>query len=1849
MGQSSQSSTDRDGDPEILWRSGERILSRRWWTRADGTRCVVLAVSPAAKHPSPAILERLAHEYALKDVLDSAWAAQPLAMTQDRGRTVLVLADPGGQPLVRLLGAAMEVGGFLRVAIGIAASLGQAHRRGLVHKDLKPANILVNRAEGLAWLTGFGIASRLRRERQSAEPSGVIAGTLAYMAPEQTGRMNRSIDSRSDLYALGVTLYQMLTGVLPFTATDPMEWIHCHIARKPLPPRERMETVPEAVSAIIMKLLAKPAEERYQTAAGVERDLRRCLEEWDSRGCIDDFAPGEDDTPDRLLIPEKLYGRAPEVATLLAAFDQMVETGVPALVLVSGYSGIGKSSIVHELHKALVPARGLFAAGKFDQHKRDIPYATLAQAFEGLVRSLLGKDDAELNLWRAAILAALGPNGRLMIDLVPELRLIIGEQPEVPELPPRDAQLRFRLVFRGFIAVFARKQHPLALFLDDLQWLDAATLDLLEDLVTGADLQHLLLIGAYRDNEVGAEHALTRKLQAIKQAGGTLSAITLAPLGQEHIRQLVEDALRCAPTEAAPLAHLVFGKTGGNPFFTIQFLSALAEEGLLYFDHDTAKWRWDKERIHAKGYTDNVVELMIGRLSRLPADTREALQCLACLGNVAEVSIVSIVLGVASDRVQAVLWPALLQELVECVGGFYRFGHDRVQEAAYSLIPAERRDEAHLRIGRLLVAHIPPGRREEAIFALVNQWNCGAALITAPEERELAAELNLVAGKRAKAATAYASALTYLAAGAALVAGPSWQRRHALVFDLELQRAECEFLSGDLVAAETHLAVLSYRAATTVERAAVACLRMDVYTTLDQSGRALSVGLDYLRHLGIDWSPHPTDEEARLEYERIWSQLGEQAIEDLIDLPRMGDPASLATLDVLIKLWPAALFTDMNLFSLAMCRAVNLSLKHGNSDGSCAAYVRLGTIAGALFGDYQAGLSFGRLGLELAEQGGMERFQARTHMIFGCMVLPWASHVRSGRDWLRRAFEGACKIGDLTYAAYSCAHLGSNMLAAGENLASLQSEAEHGLAFAQKMRFGLVTDVIATQLALVRTLRGLTPVFGSFADAQFDEAQLVRRWSGNPNLAYSACWYLIRKLQACVLAGDVAAAVDASLQARPLLWTSLSTLEMADYHFYSALARAAAAGHLVASEQRNGHLEALAAHHRQMQIWAEHCPENFADRVALAGAEIACLDGRALEAMGLYEQAIRLARAHGFIHSEAIANERAAAFHAARGLDTITDAYLRSARRCYRIWGADGKVRQLDLLHPQLGEAEPEPAPTSTIGAPVDHLDLATVLKVSQAVSGEIMLDKLLDTLLRTAIEQAGAERGVLIVTQGSERRVAAEAMTEGDTVVVRLCDLPVTAASLPETIIQTVLRTGETVILGDAAIEDAFAADFYIRRRHARSILCLPLLNQSKLIGLLYLENNLAGGVFTPARISVLRLVASQAAIALENTRLYRDLAEREAKIRRLVDANIIGIMIWSLDGQVLEANDAFLHIVGYERSDLLTGRLRWSELTPPEWRDQHDRWWIPEMKMTGSVRPYEQEYFRKDGSRVPVLVGATSLNDMRNQGVAFVLDLTERKRSEQALRQAQAELAHLTRLTTMGELTASIAHEINQPLATVATHASAGLRWLSHQPPNLDEARACLQQTIRESHRAGNVITRIRALVKKSTPIKVRLDLHEVIQEVVAIIGSEAARHTVLVRTELAAGLPPVHGDRVQVQQVVLNLAVNGIDALKAVSGRPRELWIRSQPHQPGWVLISVQDTGIGLDSKAFERVFEAFYTTKAEGMGMGLSISRSIIEAHGGQLWPSANDPHGATFQFTLPTDGAAERDAAASPLA
>ena len=1325
------------------------------------------------------------------------------------------------------------------------------------------------------------------------------------MAPEQTGRMNRSVDSRSDLYSCGVTLYEMLTGVLPFSADDPMEWIHCHIARKPVPPSERRDGIPASLSAIVMKLLAKSAEDRYQTAAGLEADLRRSRAQWEAHGRIDPFPLGAHDASDRLLITEELYGRETEIATLLAAFDRVVMLGTPELVLVSGYSGVGKSSVVNELHKVLVPQRGLFASGKFDQYKRDIPYATLAQAFQTLVRQILVNSEAVVEQWRRALTEALGAHGQLIVNLVPELEFIIGKQPVVPDLPPQEAHNRFQLVFRRFLGAFAKREHPLALFLDDLQWLDAATLDLIEHLVTHSEVRHLLLVGAYRDSDVGPAHPLLRTLEAIKKADARVAEIVLAPLGLDDVGRLAASALHCDLERAWPLSQLIHEKTGGNPFFAIQFLTELAEEGLLSFDAAAPSWQWDVDRIRAKNYTGNVVDLMAGKLRRLSAPTREALKSFACLGNAAETFILILVHG---EMMRTAFREAVHAGLVVQQERAYKFLHDRIQQAAYSLIPDAHNADVHLRIGRVLLANLTADQLGEHLFDVANQLNRGAALLIDHDEKMQVAAIDLRAGRKAKASAAYVSACAYLAAGTALLDERDWDSEYELTFSLRLERAECELLSGNFEEAEPLIVDLLQHAGSKVDQATAYRLKVVLHTLKSESAEAVESELPCLRLFSIDIPAHPTEAQVQAEYERVWQILDGRPIESLIDLPRMTDPEMLAAMQVLsVLLYPAS-HTDIRLWCLLSCRMGKISMEHGTS-GACAhGFADLGLLLGPVFHRYSEGYRFAELARDLVEMHGFAAYRAKVCHEMG-FVAVWTQPIATSIDFLRTAFRTATETGDLTIACYCMDKSITALLMRNDPLDAVWRESEIGLNFVRKARYHDVAAVIVTQQRFVATMQGRTSAFSTFSDAQFDEAAFEAQITAD-GTATARCLYWILKLQARFLSGDYAEALLSAEKANALLWAVPVHFQRHDYFYYAALTVAALYEDASAGD-RQVWRDLLAAHREQLREWVENYPPTFAHKHALASAEIARIEGRELDAERLYEQAIRSAHDHGFVGNEGLAYEVAARFYSTRGFETFADAYLRKARDCYLRWGADGKARQLDRLYPHLAAPQGQ-RPAVAIGSPVQHLDVATVVKASQALSSEIVLPKLIEQLMKIALENAGADRGLLILPSGDENLIQAEARATGDQIEVTMRQEPITGIVCPESVVRYVIRTQESVILDDASKSNLFTADDYLRDRRSKSILCLPLIKQRELTGILLLENALTSHVFTPARIAVLELLAAQAAISLENTRLYSDLQEREAKVRRLVDSNIIGICIFDLDRQILEANDAFLDIVG-------------------------------------------------------------------------------------------------------------------------------------------------------------------------------------------------------------------------------------------------------------------------------------------------------------------------------------------------
>ncbi|AKU95028.1 Signal transduction histidine kinase CheA [Labilithrix luteola] len=1303
---------------------------------------------------------------------------------------------------------------------------------------------------------------------------------------------------------------------------------------------------------------------------------------------------------------------------LLAAIDAVAAGGPGRLLLIAGYSGIGKSSVVNELRKTLVPPRALFAGGKLEAHRRDVPYAAVGDALRELARFVLEQPEDELAHWRRAIQDALGIHGRLLTALVPEIEAIAGAQPAVADLPSRDTRHLFRSVLRRLIEAFARPGQPLVLFLDDLQWVDAASLELVEDLIAFPGPHPLLLVGTYRDNEVGATHPLLRVRDALRAVSGGVEEVSLEPLLVTDVGQWLAAALHAEPDALLPLTRLVHEKTGGNPFFVIQFLSLLVDEGLIHFDGERAAWSWDLEAIRAQAHTDNVVEIMVGKLDRLAVDAQEALKYIAALGRCASAVELSTALGLPEDVVHDLLWEAVRGGLVLRLDNkAYDLVHDRVREAVYARIPEGERAPLHLRIGRRLLAGASiADARDEVIFEIVQQLGRGMALMTSPCEREELADLNRIAGLRARKAQAFAAALSYFTAGDALLPGDAWQRRPALAFELTFHRAECEFLTGDATTAEPRLAALASRSLGVRDLAAVTCLRMALYMTVCVE-RAIDVCLEYLASTGIVWTRQPAEEEIRAEYERLWRLLGRRPTEEAVGLPQiknlsrkpqLTDEARAATMDVLAELLSPALVLDKDLLYLTIGRMVNLTVQHGNGESSAIGYAYLATILGPRFGDYSSSLRFGELSVDLIESQGPERFAPRVYLAFATLTIPWTRPLREARRLFVRASEAASRMGDPTFAAYGRHNFISHLLACGDPLTEIQREAEDGLAFARRARFGLCVDTISGQLQLIRRLRGLSPGFELLDGELFDESRFETHLASSPGMEHAASWYWIRKLEACFFTEDYDAAIHAKEHAERLVSTAPAFLELAEYHFYAALAEAARTTPDGAGASAG--ITAVIAHHSHLAAWAEVCPANFTDRAALVAAEIARLERRDVEAMRLYEDAIRLAREQGFTHHEALASELAGRFSERIGLETAAQAYFSAARSGYERWGAREKVRRLEQRHASLCPASmPVDGPT-VIDATTDQLDLAAVVRLSQAVSGEIVLDKLVRALLGIALEYAGATRALLLVPAGAELRIEAEATSVPPGFDVRLLAKRAGPMDAPETLLTRVSSAKEGVIVDDAVLPNPFSADSYIAAGRVRSIFGLPLVKQGKLCGVLYLENNVASHVFTPARVKVLTLLAAQAAGAIENARLYANLQETEAYMAKAEELSRTGTFGWDLaTGAVFWSKETY-RIFELDPGTPITRDIMHARVHPDD-RDRSDELverHIRERKPWGVdyriVMPDGSiKHLRAHGG--PMDPGSTSTLTF----VGAVTDVTTAKLAQQSLETALTEIRAL------------------------------------------------------------------------------------------------------------------------------------------------------------------------------------------------------------------------------------------------
>ena len=1450
--------------------------------------------------PKSGDLAKLRHEFLIQRELGPATTATGCALERCGDGLALVLDGVDGQPLSEMMHAQrLDLKTALQIMVSLAEILEGIHQRQVIHKDIKPHNILIDSQAQRVHLIDFSIATQLSQETQSAAAPDALEGTLAYMAPEQTGRMNRVVDHRSDFYTLGSTLYEMLTGRLPFPTLDPMELVHSHIARMPPPPHELSEAVPKAISNVVMKLLAKAAEDRYQGAHGLRADLQECLRQLEQSGQIVEFPLGRFDKTDELRIVQKLYGREGELSTLLSAFER-VSLGAAELLLVSGYSGVGKSALVNEIHKAIAGRGGYFATGKFDQLSRTVPYASIAQALRELIRHILTERAEQLARWRGQFLAAVGSNGQLLIDLIPELLLVIGPQPDVSALGPTEAQNRFNLVFLNLMRAFSTAEHPLVVFLDDLQWADAASLKLLQTLFTGSEVGHLLVIGAYRDNEIGAEHPMLLALDELRKARATLAEIKLKPLAEPDVHALIADTLAEPRSRIAALASAAFEKTHGNPFFVNQFLHTMHSEKLLRRDPHSGAWIWDLKGIEGLLVTDNVVDFMAGKIQRLAPDTQRILKLSACIGHRFDLHTLAIINEGSIADTAAALWPALREGLVVPIDKnyrlmhgadeaspalrerpdfkvSYRFLHDRVQEGAYSLIEDSARRAVHLQIGRLLYASAQNGALEAVLFDLVNHFNFGAPLMTDGDERLEVARLDLMAGKRAKAATAYQAAAGYLAAGMELLPEGSWEKEYQLCFELHAERAECEYLNSRFELAESLFEVILAHVRSNLERAHVYGLRMILYSTLGKMVETVRIGMAGLALFGVTFPEDEKEQGAAMAaaLAEVGENLGQRRIEDLVHAPVITDPDQRTIMKLLSTMTAPAYFINPAFFTLVILKQVNFSLKYGPTEVSAFGYATYGMILTGIMGRYREAYAYGRLAVGLNDKLNNVDLKCKLSNVFGGFISYFSRPLRESLEYFEQGNLAGLESGDFTFVSYNCLQIPVMRLGLGDELSSVREQCDKLLALMQRTKDAYSTAFLVATRQMIENLAGRTRGRDSLSDGDFDEGDFAAEIE-RVGLTTVVCWYYTIKLELAVLYEDYDVALQMAAKAEERAGNAVGFFFITELCFYTCLAVAAL--YPTASAEQQAHYRAmLAPRQEKLASWTEHCAENFQHKDLLVAAEVARISGKKAEAAELYDQAISLAQERGYQHHAALGNELAARFYRAAGRTKLARMHLEDAFAGYRTWGAAGKAAQMSEAHGALLARREDEQPARAAG-----IDLMTVIRASQVLSGEVDRSRLLEQLMVVVLENAGAEKGYLIRSRGDDLFVEALASVEGGAVRVSLPGAPLSAVFLPGSILNYVERTRKNVVMDDATREATFSEDPYVARERPRSVLCLPLLRQAALVGMLYLENNLITGAFTEDRLAVLELLASQAAISLENATLYFDLAQENAERKR-------------------------------------------------------------------------------------------------------------------------------------------------------------------------------------------------------------------------------------------------------------------------------------------------------------------------------------------------------------------------------
>ena len=1905
-----------------------------------------------AEQPTLAELARCRNQYAVAKNLDLPNVVHPLALHNFHNGFALILEDFGGVSLQEYSTPhPLSIPLFLNIAAQLAIILEGLYEYRVIHKDIKPSNILIHPQTQQVKLTDFSLASLLPRETQAFQNPTRLEGTLAYMSPEQTGRMNRRIDYRTDFYSLGVTFYQLLTGQLPFPTTDPMELIHCHIAQELKPPCELNPTVPEMVSEIVMKLMAKTAEERYQNPLGLRCDLEACLAQYTAHDSIAPFKLGRQDISERFQISEKLYGREQEVATLFAAFDRVAGRG-SELMLVTGFSGIGKTTLINEAHKLIARQQSYFIKGKFDQLQRNLPFSALVQAFRDLINQLLSENEVRLKQWRNRILEALKDNGQVIIDIMPELEQVIGPQSPVPELSGKAAQNRFNLLFQRLIQVFTSQEQPLVILLDNLQWADFDSLGLIQWVMGETETDHLLLIGAYRDNEVSPSHPLMLTLDQIRKTQTTVNTITLKPLKQVDVNAWIADTLSCSTDVTGPLAELVYQQTEGNPFFTVQLLNALYEAGLITVNRDTGYWQCDIAQVKALALTPDAVALMARQLGKLPEKTQRVLQQAACLGDRFDLATLAIVCENSEAEISVDLWPALQAGLIlpgsELYKFYlapshtqfgilnpasqisYRFSHDQIQQAANSLIPEDQKQRKHLRIGRLLLKHAPAVDREKRIFEIVNQLNYGLALISDQRERDELAQLNLTAGDQAKAVTAYQSSLKYFITGIELLATGSWETSYDLTLVLYQNAAEAAYLSGEFGEMAELAKIVLKEAKTLLDKVKICELKTLVYTAQNRLLEAVDNSLSLAKQLGAKLPQDPSKLTILLGLAKTKSSLFLRNPSNLIVLPPMTNATALATMRVLLSVGLSAYVAVPQLAPLIVFKLVGLSVQYGNAPQSPYGYAAYGLILCGKLGEIEAGYKFGQLALELLQQFPAREIESKTLFLVTNFIQHWKAHIRETLPPFLKGYQIGLETGDLEFAALHGQTYAYYAYFAGEELGVVaQNMADYGETirqFKQPLTLTLHRVYWQTVLNLLNPIKSdpehseepvRDPCY--LMGDVYDEQVMLPLPQGATQR--SAIYHLhFNKLVLCYLFRQPQQALANAEIARKYLDSVTGLFAVPLLYFYDSLARLAVLAEmrhdsshrqtqtiekLLARVNAKRMFDQVGANQKKLQKWAHHAPMNHLHKFYLVEAEKHRVLGQMSKAVDLYDLAIAGAKQNKFIQEEALAKELTARFYLEWDKAKIAQTYLTEAYYAYARWQAKAKVEDLEshypeLLLPILHQTLDRQTRTAlqqqfALGAFTEDdfgsgvniepgLDLSPVIKISQVLSDEISLDGLLTQLMKIFLDNAGAEKGSLILSRDDQLFLEASASASSDQVIVGqsiLLDVLATSKTmsslLPTSIIHAVVRTLEPIVLDHAAVTDLFMHDPYIGFWQPQSIVCQPILGQGKLIGILYLENNSTTGAFTRDRIELLKLLCSQTAIALENTRLYdclKDysqtleakveqrteelqqqtqalqqqmddrlqaevaLSQSEAKFFTVFCSSPEPITIIELEEErLIEVNDSFCQISGYSQADLI-GR---SALELNLWENhQAQSGFLETLKDKGRIRNQKLDFRTQSGELRTVLISADAIElDNRLCGLTVVNDITEQKQAERALKQAKESAEAANRAKS--EFLSQMSHELRTSLNAILSFSQ-----MLKQDPTLNPDH---QKYLGIIDRSGehllalidDVLTMSKIEAERIPLNPQQFDLHRLLNSLPEILQLQAQSKNLQLVFDRTPDVPQwVTTDEVKLRQVLINLLGNAIQFTAAGSVTLRvRTGNREQSHAsppiPQTLLFEIEDTGPGIAPEETATLFEPFTQGKQSqaGPGLGLTISRQFVNLMGGDITVESVVGQGTTVKFNL----------------